>query len=177
MRSTPARSGVAVRLLGQVILAVGLGLIPTPRPAALVACAALGLLVGILSELGRRRAALDVLVPVAASVLVSVIVFGLTAAGLVVAPLLLVIPPLATLLPGGMLTTAMIELADGAPTSGASRLIAGSTRVLLLVFGIATGEVLVGVPAAQAFSQRADNLIGWWAPWLGPLVFTIGIYL
>jgi uncharacterized membrane protein YjjB (DUF3815 family) len=95
----------------------------------------------------------------------------------VVSPLLLVIPPLASLLPGGMLTTAMIELADGAPTSGASRLIAGGTRVLLLVFGIATGEVLVGLPAAQAFSQGADNLIGWWAPWLGPLVFTVGIYL
>jgi 3-hydroxybutyryl-CoA dehydrogenase len=35
----------------------------TPRPAALAACAFLGLLVGILSELSHRRAALDVLLP------------------------------------------------------------------------------------------------------------------
>ena len=31
-------------------------------------------------------------------------------------------------------------------------------------------------PAELAFAQRSDNLLGWWAPWLGPLVFVVGVY-
>jgi uncharacterized membrane protein YjjB (DUF3815 family) len=112
-----------------------------------------------------------------AATLVSVLVFLATRAGYVVAPLLLLVPPLITFLPGGVLTTAMVELADRHPIAGATRLVAGATQVMLLVFGIVVGQTLVGLPAEEAFVQRTDNLIGWWAPWLGPLVFAIGIHL
>ncbi|MBV9577585.1 MAG: threonine/serine exporter family protein [Chloroflexi bacterium] len=176
MWSMRPRFGVLVRILGQVILSVGLGLIITPRPTALLYCAALGLLVGALIELGRRSATLEVLLPFVASLLVSLIVFAATDAGQVVAPLLLLIPPLITFLPGGMLTTAMLELADHHPIAGASRLVAGATQVLLLVFGIVAGQLFVGLPEELAFAKRSDNLLGWWAPWLGPLVFAIGVY-
>jgi uncharacterized membrane protein YjjP (DUF1212 family) len=175
--ATPARFGAPVRVAGHVILSVGLGLIITPRPAALVVCAGLGVLVGLLTELGRRWASLGVLLPVVASALVSVLVFLAARAGYAVAPLLLLIPPLITFLPGGMLTTAMVELADRHPIAGATRLVAGATQVVLLVFGIVVGQTLVGLPAAQAFAQRTDNLLGWWAPWLGPLVFAVGVHL
>jgi uncharacterized membrane protein YjjP (DUF1212 family) len=176
MRTMPARFGVPVRILGQVILSIGLGLIITPRSSALIYCAGLGLVVGVLIELGRRSVTLEVLLPVLASLLVSIIVFLATAAGQVVAPLLLLIPPLITFLPGGMLTTAMLELADHHPIAGASRLVAGATQVLLLVFGIIAAQVLVGLPPELAFAKRTDNLLGWWAPWLGPLVFATGVY-
>ena len=46
----PARFGPAVRIFGHVVLSVGLGLILTPRPTALLYCAGLGLLVGVLIE-------------------------------------------------------------------------------------------------------------------------------
>ncbi len=174
--SMPARFGVLVRILGQVILSIGLGLIITPRPSALLYCAGLGLLVGVLIEIGRRSSTLEVLLPVIASLAVSIIVFLATAAGEVLAPLLLLIPPLITFLPGGMLTTAMLELADHHPIAGASRLVAGATQVFLLVFGIIAAQVLVGLPPELAFAKRTDNLLGWWAPWLGPLVFAVGIY-
>jgi uncharacterized membrane protein YjjP (DUF1212 family) len=177
MWATPPRFGVAVRVLGHVILALGLGLILTPRPLALVWCAALGLLVGLLRELGQRWTALDVLLPVVAAVLVSVIVFLATEAGQIVSPLLLLIAPLITFLPGGMLTTAMIELADRQTIAGATRLVAGITQVVLLVFGLVVGQTLVGIHPAQAFAQRTDNLLGWWAAWLGPGVFAVGVYL
>jgi uncharacterized membrane protein YjjP (DUF1212 family) len=172
----PARFGAAVRVLGHVILSVGLGLIITPRPGALLYCAGLGLLVGLLVELGRRWSTLDVLMPVVASLIVSVVVFLATEAGQVVAPLLLLIPPLITFLPGGKLTTAMVELADRHTIAGATRLVAGAVQVMLLVFGIVVGQTLVGIAPALAFAQRSDNLLGWWAPWLGPLVFASGVY-
>jgi uncharacterized membrane protein YjjP (DUF1212 family) len=148
--ATPPRFGAAVRVAGHVILTVGLGLIITPRPGALVLCAGLGLLVGLLTELGRRWASLGVLLPVVAAVLVSVLVFLATRAGYVVAPLLLLVPPLITFLPGGVLTTTMVGLADRHPIAGATRLVAGATQVALLVFGIVVGQTLVGLPAAQA---------------------------
>jgi len=175
--ATPARFGAAARVAGHVILSVGLGLIITPRPSALVVCAGLGVLVGLLTELGRRWSSLDVLLPVVAATLVSVLVFLATRAGYVVSPLLLLVPPLITFLPGGVLTTAMVELADRHPIAGATRLVAGATQVVLLVFGIVVGQTLVGLPAEQAFAQRTDNLLGWWAPWLGPLVFAAGVHL
>jgi uncharacterized membrane protein YjjB (DUF3815 family) len=92
-------------------------------------------------------------------------------------PPLVLIPPLITFLPGGMLATGMVELADRHTIAGATRLVAGATQVALLVFGITAGETLVGIPPTEAYAQHADNLIGWWAPWLGPLVFAVGVYL
>jgi len=176
MWTAPARFGSVVRVLGHIILSVGLGLIITPRPSALLYCAGLGLMVGLLTELGDQWSALDVLLPALGSGLVAVVVFEATKAGQVVAPLLLLIPPLITFLPGGTLTTAMVELADRHPIAGATRLVAGSTQVVLIVFGILAGQALVGIPPELAFAQRSDNLIGWWGPVLGPLVFAIGIY-
>ena len=177
MWATPPRFGALVRVVGHVILAVGLGLILTPRPMALVWCAGLGVLVGVLRELGQRWLSLDVLLPVVSAVLVSVIVYLATVAGQIVSPLLLLIAPLITFLPGGVLTTAMIELADRQTIAGATRLVAGITQVVLLVFGLVVGQTLVGIHPADAFAQRNDNLLGWWAPWLGPGVFALGVYL
>jgi uncharacterized membrane protein YjjB (DUF3815 family) len=105
------------------------------------------------------------------------VVFAATSAGAIVSPLLLLIPPLITFLPGSMLTTAMIELADHQTIAGATRLVAGTTQVVLLVFGLVVGQTLIGIHPTEAFAQRTDNLTGWWAPWLGPLVFAIGVYL
>jgi uncharacterized membrane protein YjjP (DUF1212 family) len=172
----PPRFGAPVRIIGQVLLSVGLGLILTPSPKALAYCAALGLLVGLLIELGRQWPTLEVLLPAIASLLVAVIVFLAAHAGLVVGPLLLLIPPLITFLPGGMLTTAMVELADRHSIAGASRLVAGTTQVLLLVSGIVAGQVLVGLPPEQAYTQPPENSLGALAVWLGPLLFAIGVY-
>jgi uncharacterized membrane protein YjjP (DUF1212 family) len=174
--AAPARFNSAVRILGHIIRSVGLGLIITPRPTALLYCAGLGLLVGVLTQVGRRWKHVDVLLPVISSLVVSVIVFLAADAGQIFAPLLLLMPPLITFLPGGALTTAMVELADRHPIAGATRLVAGATQVMLLVFGIVAAQTLVGIPPAIAFAQRSDNLLGWWAPWLGPLVFAVGIY-
>jgi len=49
--------------------------------------------------------------------------------------------------------------------------------VVLLVFGLVAGQTLIGVHTGQAFAVRSDNLLGWWAPWLGPLVFALGVYV
>jgi uncharacterized membrane protein YjjB (DUF3815 family) len=57
--------------------------------------------------------------------------------------------------------------------SGASRLVYGGVALALLSFGILTGIETVDVTAAEVFSS-SDVTLGWWAPWLGVLVFAGG---
>jgi uncharacterized membrane protein YjjB (DUF3815 family) len=44
----------------------------------------------------------------------------------------------------------------------------------LLAFGIVAGVGMIGVSAERAFSS-SDALLGSWAPWLGVLVFAVGV--
>jgi uncharacterized membrane protein YjjP (DUF1212 family) len=175
--SARARFGALPRIAGHLTLAVGLGLSLTPRPMALMYCAGLGLLVGVLKELGGYREGTRAVLPVAAALTVSTLIFLATREGLIVAPLLLLIPPLITFLPGGMLTIAMIELADMHILAGSSRLIAGTTQLVLLLFGLVAGADLVGLPAGVAFAERNDNTLGAWAPFVGPTIFALGVFL
>ena len=58
--------------------------------------------------------------------------------------------------------------------AGSSRLVWGGTQLGLLAFGIVAGVGMVGVSAERAFSS-SDALLGSWAPWLGVLVFAVGV--
>jgi uncharacterized membrane protein YjjB (DUF3815 family) len=56
--------------------------------------------------------------------------------------------------------------------AGASRLVFGSVQLLLLAFGIVAGIELAGLPS-EALQDEQSNLLGWWAPWLGVVVFGV----
>jgi uncharacterized membrane protein YjjB (DUF3815 family) len=59
--------------------------------------------------------------------------------------------------------------------SGASRLVAGALQLVLLAFGIVIAAEAFGVAATEILVDNPQNLIGWWAPWLGVVVFGIGV--
>jgi uncharacterized membrane protein YjjP (DUF1212 family) len=172
----PSRYSAAVRILGHALIAVGLGLILEGSFPQLVTCILLGVLIGELKELSRGDRTAEVLVPVMSSLAVGIIVFSIVKFDLVVGPLLLLIPPVVTFLPGGTLTTAMIELANGDAISGSSRMVAGATQLLLLVFGYVLAAEFIGLPTAEAFAQVPKPLFGWWAAWLGVLIYGAGTY-
>ena len=65
--------------------------------------------------------------------------------------------PLVVLLPGALLTTAVLELSTGQMISGAGRLAAGAMQLVLLGAGIVTAGALVGVPDFD-FSEHPDLL-------------------
>jgi uncharacterized membrane protein YjjB (DUF3815 family) len=171
------RFGPVGHLAGHVILTVGLALVLMPTPANLGAAAVLGLIVGLLKLLGPDRTLLAVPVPVIAAATVSSLVFLAIRHGIDVDPLHALVPPLVTFLPGGMLTLGMLELAYGDMVSGSSRLIAGFVQLVLLAFGLAIGTILTGyVPADLVYS--AGNYVPiLWTPWIGVLVFGLGVYL
>jgi uncharacterized membrane protein YjjB (DUF3815 family) len=83
------------------------------------------------------------------------------------------IASLTTFLPGSMLTTATVELASGEMVAGASRLVFGALQLLLLAFGIVAGAELAGLPRADALHDTHAEVLGWWAPWLGVVVYGV----
>ncbi|HYI25858.1 MAG TPA: threonine/serine exporter family protein [Thermomicrobiales bacterium] len=176
LRGAP-RYGAAARILGYALVAVGIGLILEGSFSQLVTCILLGVLIGELKELCAGNRTAEALVPVVAALLVGMIVFSIVKADLVTGPLMLLIPPVVTFLPGAMLTTAMLELANGDVISGSSRLVAGAIQLLLLVFGFIVAAQITGLPTAEAFAQAPRPLFAWWAAWIGVLIYGVGNYV
>jgi len=177
IRAMPARHGTAITLVAYIAMTVGLCLVLQPTPEDVVIAAGLGALVGAFVMLARGRHTLTVLVPVLSAMVVSALSFEAVKHGAADPGLRTLIAPLVTLLPGGVLTTATVELASGEMVAGASRLVFGSVQLLLLAFGIVAGVELTGLPSEAVLHDAPANLLGWWAPWLGVVVFGVAAAL
>ncbi|MFF2085621.1 threonine/serine exporter ThrE family protein [Nocardia sp. NPDC058176] len=158
-------------LLGQVVLTVGLGMMLNPGARALVGYVVLGLVVGVLTQLADRVRLLSMALPVVASALVAALAFGFPGTLAGGQPQQLLIPAVATLLPGAMLTNGTIELATGSMVAGASRVVYGINMLFLLAFGIYIGISVLGQLETPPVS---DARLGWWAPLLGVLLICYG---
>jgi uncharacterized membrane protein YjjP (DUF1212 family) len=173
--STSPPFGRVVRTVGHAVLTAGLALLLQPTAGGLLAALGLGLLVGLLKL--PRLATLDLIFPVVAAFVVAVTVFGITqVTGIGDNPMRVLIPPLATFLPGGLLTTATVELAAGEVISGSSRLVNGFVQLGLLAFGIVAAAALVGIDDRFLTDDPVSRL-GWWAPWVGVLLIALGDHL
>ncbi|MBH0131300.1 threonine/serine exporter ThrE family protein [Salinibacterium sp. NK8237] len=136
--------------------------------------AVLGLGVGTLLLLGERLpSAYTALVIVGAALGSSLIVLLVTRVSTDSGVLPSLVAPLVILLPGGLLTTAVIELATGHIMSGSARAAAGAMRLLLLAVGIVSAGALVGVPTINL--DVSNDPLGPIAPWIAVAVFGIGI--
>jgi uncharacterized membrane protein YjjP (DUF1212 family) len=171
IRAMRPRLGSAATVAAYSAMTLGLCLVLQPTPGDLVISALFGVAVGTLVLVARRRRALTPLVPVIAAILVSAASFEAVKRGVADPGLRTLIPPLVTFLPGGALATATVELASGEMVAGASRLVFGAVQLLLLAFGIVAGVELVGLPSDAVTGDEPANLLGWWAPWLGVIVF------
>jgi len=162
-----------LRTLGHAVLTVGLVLLLQPTPAGIAAAAALGLLIGLLKL--PRLPTLALIFPIVASFLTAAVVFGAARYLHADNPIRLLVAPLVTFLPGGMLAIATMEIAAGQMVSGTSRLINGFVQLALLAFGIVAAGALVKVPRTDFIDHQAAGL-GAWAAWAGVAVFAVGIY-
>jgi uncharacterized membrane protein YjjP (DUF1212 family) len=179
LQKTP-RFGFVGAVAGHAILSIGVALILMPALRNLAAAAVLGAIVGALKAFNRGRPILAAPLSVVAAALVSVLVFLAVKYGMPVDPQHALVPPLVTFLPGAMLTFGMVELAYGDMVSGSSRLITGLVELVLLAFGLTAGAILVGYrPENLVDAARYSVPEPWaiWAPWLGVLVFWVGVYV
>ncbi len=162
-------------LIGHVCAAAGLAAILHATWVEVALAALLGAVVGTFRLWTLRlSSSYQSFVVLIAATAVSTSVFALTRVtdDLLTFPLL--ISPLITFLPGGLLTIAVLELATGQIVSGASRLASGGLRLILLALGIIAGGQLVGVPARELGSDTAGT-VAVLTPWIGVAVFGIGV--
>ncbi len=177
IRRQKARFGNWGIALGHAILSTGLAIVLMPTAINLAAAAVLGLVVGLIKLVNTGRSVLSVPLPVVTAAAVSALVFVAIHHGLPIDPLNVLIPPLVTFLPGGMLTLGMVELAYGDMVSGASRLISGFVQLVLLAFGLGIGAALAGYFPEDLVQSTGHYVSIPWAPWAGVLVFGLGVYL
>ena len=172
----PPRYPVWLANLGWVATAVGIALILQPgwRNVALSAVASV-IVVGLF-RLAQRFRLLATLLPVVAAFVVACLVFAAADLGLVEGPLRTLLPPLAVLLPGALIVTAMAELAAGDMIAGSSRLTFGLVQVLLFTLGIVGASRLFDLPASALQNVRVAEL-GWWAAPVGLVLICVGIGL
>jgi uncharacterized membrane protein YjjP (DUF1212 family) len=172
----PPRYPTWLANLGWVGIATGIALILQPGWANVAFGAVGGAVVVALFRLGRRFRLVGTLLPTLAAFVLGCLVFAGADAGLIEGPLRTLLPPLAVLLPGALIVTAMSELATGDMVAGASRLVFGAVQLLLFTLGIVAAARLFAVPGSELANVRVDEL-GWWAAPLGLVMITVGIGL
>ena len=174
IRRLDNRFGAVASVLGYVTLTIGIALILHPAVRDVIAAAVLGALVGVLQRLGRRRRTLEMLMPFLAAFCVAALTALMVKHNVTEPGLRAMIAALVVFIPGVALTTSFLELTEGQMIAGSSRLVWSAMQLGLLAFGIVAGVEAVGVPASRVFSST-DTVLGWWAPWLGVLVFAVGV--
>jgi uncharacterized membrane protein YjjP (DUF1212 family) len=177
IRNLDKRFPLWITVLGYAVQSIGLALILQPTPWSLYGAATLGLLVGGLTVIGRRNEAIGYMLPTVCAFLVAFIVFKFDSRWHVGTDSLRALAaPLATFLPGAGITLAVIELATNHVVSGASRLVAGFMQIAQLAFGILIAAQLAGIADASLDATQLNRL-GPWAPFVGVLVYGLGIWL
>jgi uncharacterized membrane protein YjjP (DUF1212 family) len=166
--------GRVLRVVGYMFLSGALSVLLGATWNGVALSVALGLVAGtalLVSE--RVPARYGALITVAIAFVVALTVFLLLRTGLGTGILPALLAPLVVLLPGALLTTAVLELTTGQMLSGAGRLAAGAMQLVLLGAGIMTAGAVVGVPDLD-FSEQPSPL-GEIAPWIAVAVFAVGI--
>ncbi|MFK3677160.1 threonine/serine exporter ThrE family protein [Microbacterium sp. NPDC090218] len=169
------RLGWFTRTLGHAILTTGLALLLAPTWQGVIVAFVLGFGIGLLKLV--RSPTLQLILPIAAAFVCAAAVFLLAEVIEIGDPIRLLIAPLVTFLPGGVLTTATVELAAGQMISGASRLVYGFVQLALLAFGILAAGTVVGVESRSYEPLDAATPLPWWVAIIGILVFALGNYL
>jgi uncharacterized membrane protein YjjP (DUF1212 family) len=166
----------AVIIFGYVLSCVGLTLLYRPDLRSLLITGVTGLLVGLMIQWFQKRPRFNLLLPVIAAIVVSILVFNLTRMGYIFGSANLLIPPLIVFLPGAVLTTGMIELASMHILSGSARLMYGAAVLLFLFMGIAFGLNVSGLSSFQVYAYESVGF-PWWGPFLGTLLFGVGTFI
>jgi uncharacterized membrane protein YjjP (DUF1212 family) len=176
MWRTPHYYGDAGFVAGYLMTTLGVSIMLRPTLSGLLATAAMAFACALVLVAARRRPSWSTVLPVVVSFLLAAAVGYSHLLGLREPAMNLLIPPLITFLPGMMLTVSVVELAYNSIVSGASRMVAGFTRLVLLAFGILGGLKLAHDQGDRFIIADAERIGPEW-PWLGVVVFALGLHI
>ncbi|AJT42218.1 hypothetical protein UM93_13205 [Psychromicrobium lacuslunae] len=191
IRRIPRRHAVFTWMLGSALTSAGLAILFRCAWWAIAVAAVVGGLVGLIAVLAHRRSGAAAILPFVTALGSTLLVGALAAVfGLGSVPLFAVSAPVAILVPGALITNALLELTAADIVTGSARLIYGLISLGFMAVGISTGAALTGLkidPGSAALVGQiahisADNN-GWaalpplWLSWIGVAILAIGIGL
>jgi len=150
-----------------------------------------GALVGAITTVLNRLQSAVAIVPFVATLTATTVVGALAhGAGLAQVPLFAVCAPIAIIVPGALITSALLELTARDIVTGSARLLYGLIMLSFMTAGIAAGAALTGLrvdPNSAALvgevAAASSKLGGWqglpplWLSWAGVVILAIGISL
>jgi uncharacterized membrane protein YjjP (DUF1212 family) len=170
----PPRFPAWATLLGYGLVSAAFALIFRVSLFGVAVAAILGLVVGLMQREGVRRPSIAALVPPVAALVCAVSVFGFSSIlNQNAESLRVVAAPLVSLIPGIALTRGTLELAAGHVISGSARLVSALVQILVLTFGILVGMQIAKV-SPYDLTDLPKNLLPWWVPLIGVVVYAIG---
>jgi uncharacterized membrane protein YjjP (DUF1212 family) len=164
------------RFMGYWLIAVGLCLRRNPGVAELAVTAALGMPVAALLIGAPRLGGLKPFMPAVAAFVVGVPVSLLVEQHRLAEPSQVVVPLLASFIPGLLLAVGSLELLRGAFEAGAARFIGGIYQLVVLAFGLVASEAAFALNA-PTHPVASTAQVGAWAPVVGVGVYTVGLWL
>ncbi|MGB0114934.1 MAG: threonine/serine exporter family protein [Ilumatobacteraceae bacterium] len=174
IRTNPPASPPWLLMLAYVVSTAGLCLLLRGGWLEVAVASGLGLVIGGLRLATATQAATyQAFWPLVAATTASATVFAIARVFTDLAIFPTLAAPLVTFLPGVLLTIGVLELSTGQIVSGASRLAAGTMKLVLLALGIVAGAQLVGVPGGDIRSGDVGDLAAL-APWFGVALFGLG---
>lgn len=176
---------------GSALVAVGLAILFRCPWWAVATAAVGGALVGLLTRLMSLSDAATAIIPFVAA-FVSTLFVGASAEllGAGPVPLFAVCAPIAILVPGALITNALLELTAADIVTGSARLAYGLVALGFMCAGILAGGVMTGLsvdPASAALIDQTSSLgspsSGWhalpalWTSWVGVPLLAVGVGL
>ncbi|MFH8727612.1 threonine/serine exporter family protein [Streptomyces termitum] len=178
IEAAPAPYPWWLKMAGIVLFSLGFAPLMQPTRYELAATALLATLTAALAVAADRRPRLALVLPLVASVTVSVVTLALLAddparGG----PVLLMLPALFFFVPGDYLSAAAAELGAGLLTTGAVRLVYAVFLLVQLCVGVLLGAYVTGTPAGALFDTAAEADLPRWLLFASWTVFTAGTVL
>ncbi len=172
-RGLRPRFGNLATIVGYAITTVGFGMVINPSWTALSGYLFLGLVVGGIIQAARPFPSLTPVLPVIASMTVTILAVWFVDAVAQDGLLRVISPALVATLPGMSLTIGAMELASSQIISGASRMVYGMSQLVLLIFGVAIGLHIAGDPIPETPSA----VMGPWSLYVAIIVVSVGLYI
>lgn len=191
IRETPRPHASMHWVLGNLLLAGGLALLFRCPWWAIVASMLVGAVVGlVITLLGRWRGAIAIAPFVTAFVSTTLVGTLASVMDLGPVPLFAVCAPIAIIVPGALITNALLELTATDIVTGSARLTYGLIVLAFMAAGISAGAVLTGLAIDPDSTALVGQVVhdgpvreGWeavpplWFAWIGVVLLAIGIGL
>jgi len=133
-------------IVGSALLSSGLAILFRCSWWAIVVTAVVGALVGVITTVLNRIQGAVAIVPFVATLTAATLVGALAhGAGLTQVPMFAVCAPIAIIVPGALITNALLELTARDIITGSARLLYGLIMLGFMTAGIAAGAALTGL--------------------------------